>query len=142
MVSTLHGSFFNDELVIKLISPFILLVYHYAFVAIGAECVRFLRNADHILRQQRRSSKMKKQIIKNDLDSNAHDTAFSRRSFLKITGIAGGGMIAATNVPKLNALDFIDSTSANPQKPRGQWLPTTCQGCTSWCSKQIYVVDG
>jgi len=43
MVSTLHGSFFNDELVIKLISPFIMLVYHYAFVAIGAECVRFLR---------------------------------------------------------------------------------------------------
>jgi len=85
---------------------------------------------------------MKKPIIENDLDSNAYDTSFSRLSFLKISGLAGGGMIAATSVPKLNAFDFIDSATANSQKPRGQWVPTTCQGCTSWCSKQIYVVDG
>jgi len=85
---------------------------------------------------------MKKPIIENDLDSNAHDTSFSRLSFLKISGIAGGGMIAATSVPKLNAFEFNDSSRTNPQQPRGQWLPTTCQGCTSWCSKQIYVVDG
>ena len=24
----------------------------------------------------------------------------------------------------------------------GQWMPATCQGCTSWCSKQVYVIDG
>jgi len=51
MVSTLQGSFFNAEWVIKLIAPFIKLVYHYASVAIGEECVRFSRNTDHILRQ-------------------------------------------------------------------------------------------
>jgi len=25
---------------------------------------------------------------------------------------------------------------------KGEWRPTTCQGCTSWCSTQVYVVDG
>ena len=85
---------------------------------------------------------MKKQATEKDLSSNARGSAYSRRSFLKLTGMAGGGMIAATKVPKLNALDFINSTAANQQKPSGQWLPTTCQGCTSWCSKQVYVVDG
>ena len=24
----------------------------------------------------------------------------------------------------------------------GEWKPATCQGCTSWCSKQVYVIDG
>jgi len=85
---------------------------------------------------------MKKQVIETDLDSNAHDSAFTRRTFLKLAGMAGGGMIAASNSPKLNALDFIDSSIADQLKPSGQWLPTTCQGCTSWCSKQIYVIDG
>jgi len=85
---------------------------------------------------------MKKQVIETDLDSNVHDSAFTRRTFLKLAGMAGGGMIAASNSPKLNALDFIDSSIADQLKPSGQWLPTTCQGCTSWCSKQIYVIDG
>jgi len=85
---------------------------------------------------------MKKQVIETDLDSNVHNSAFTRRTFLKLAGMAGGGMIAASNSPKLNALDFIDSSIADQLKPSGQWLPTTCQGCTSWCSKQIYVIDG
>jgi len=85
---------------------------------------------------------MKKQVIETDLDSNVHDSAFTRRTFLKLAGMAGGGMIAVSNAPKLNALDFIDSSIADQLKPSGQWLPTTCQGCTSWCSKQIYVIDG
>ena len=33
------------------------------------------------------------------------------------------------------------STGAQGQG-MGQWLPATCQGCTSWCSKQVYVIDG
>jgi anaerobic selenocysteine-containing dehydrogenase len=28
------------------------------------------------------------------------------------------------------------------QMASGEWLPTTCQGCTSWCSKQVLVQDG
>lgn len=24
----------------------------------------------------------------------------------------------------------------------GKWVGTTCQGCTSWCAKQVYVMDG
>ncbi|WP_028116765.1 arsenate respiratory reductase molybdopterin-containing subunit ArrA [Ferrimonas senticii] len=68
----------------------------------------------------------------------------SRRRFLRasatsaaLAGITGSLVLTplaeamAANLPKI---DLRTGT--------GQWHPTTCQGCTSWCAKQVYVMDG
>ncbi|MBC8503235.1 MAG: molybdopterin-dependent oxidoreductase, partial [Chloroflexi bacterium] len=56
-------------------------------------------------------------------------------------GLSGAATIAATNAPKLRAFNFIDPAKAQ-SIGMGEWKPTTCQGCTSWCSTQVYVVGG
>ncbi len=63
-----------------------------------------------------------------------------RRTFLKLAGAGAISMLlSAVRKPELRALT---ETISAPQMASGAWLPTTCQGCTSWCSKQVYVVDG
>ncbi len=64
-----------------------------------------------------------------------------RRMFLK-TAVATGAAVAVGSAfnPALRALKpsgkVLSSTS------QGEWKPTTCQGCTSWCATEAYVVDG
>jgi anaerobic selenocysteine-containing dehydrogenase len=69
------------------------------------------------------------------------DYKITRRSFMKKTSAATGGVIAlgGTFKPALRALAQTGETTAGGA---GEWKSTTCQGCTSWCSKQVYVVDG
>jgi anaerobic selenocysteine-containing dehydrogenase len=63
-----------------------------------------------------------------------------RRTFLKIAGVTGTAIaIGAMYKPALRSL--VESSSQTSIR-NGEWKPTTCQGCTSWCSKQVYVVDG
>lgn len=68
-----------------------------------------------------------------------------RRDFLKLSVIAGataaiGG--CAQSDPGMNAL------AANPKGNKkigegpGEWKPTTCQGCTTWCPAEVFVQDG
>jgi anaerobic selenocysteine-containing dehydrogenase len=64
----------------------------------------------------------------------------TRRNFVKKAAVAGAAVTLGTTLkPALRA--FADTGSAN-YTVNGEWRPTTCQGCTSWCSKQVYVVDG
>jgi anaerobic selenocysteine-containing dehydrogenase len=74
------------------------------------------------------------------MSEDLKDKGISRRSFLKATAAAGAAVSLGTGVvPQMKALAAASGpTGAEP----GQWLPATCQGCTSWCSKQVYVVDG
>jgi len=54
----------------------------------------------------------------------------NRRDFIKAAAVTGVvAALAATLNPTLKAL-----------AATGQ--PTTCQGCTSWCASEVYVVDG
>lgn len=59
-----------------------------------------------------------------------------RRDFLKTVALAGSAMLVYQ--PVLNAF----------QKPKpgedqfqtlGKWIPSTCQGCTTWCAIEINV---
>ena len=69
--------------------------------------------------------------------------ALSRRTFLKLTGAAGGAVLAAGHLPAPALRAFATAPAATVmQMASGEWLPTTCQGCTSWCSKQVLVQDG
>jgi anaerobic selenocysteine-containing dehydrogenase len=68
------------------------------------------------------------------------DAKLSRRSFMKASAVTGTAMGLGTGwKPTLRALA---QTSAPPSAGMGEWKAATCQGCTSWCSKQVYVVDG
>ncbi|MBI5442120.1 MAG: molybdopterin-dependent oxidoreductase, partial [Deltaproteobacteria bacterium] len=62
-----------------------------------------------------------------------------RREFLKVS--AATSAAAAVGLPRLNA--FAKSHDAKaPDTPPGQWVASTCQGCTAWCPTEIYVQNG
>jgi anaerobic selenocysteine-containing dehydrogenase len=70
-----------------------------------------------------------------------NDYKITRRSFMKRASTATGGAVVLGTAfkPALRTLAEASETAAGGA---GEWKPATCQGCTSWCSKQVYVVDG
>ncbi|MBR9984710.1 MAG: molybdopterin-dependent oxidoreductase [Desulfosarcina sp.] len=83
-----------------------------------------------------REKRERKSLMKDFLGN----ISLSRRSFIKASAATGAAVAAGSGLSfELKALAA--STGAQGQG-MGQWLPATCQGCTSWCSKQVYVVDG
>jgi len=70
---------------------------------------------------------------------NISKIKMTRRKFVK-TMAATGVVAGATGLaPALRAFAQTDKPAFHES---GKWMPTTCQGCTSWCSVQAYVVDG
>lgn len=64
----------------------------------------------------------------------------NRRRFIKNIGIGGAGAITAGMLaPKFKAFSQVNDENKIIE---GEWKSTTCQGCTSWCSQQVYVVNG
>lgn len=64
----------------------------------------------------------------------------SRKEFLKIS--AAAGLLAAGvkfNKPMLSA--FAQGSTGITYE-EGQWKPSCCQGCTTWCPVQVKVVNG
>lgn len=61
-----------------------------------------------------------------------------RRDFLKTAGILGAG--AFTFNPVLEAFSKI--MTPMPHLLTGDWFPSTCQGCTTWCPIEVFVQDG
>ena len=73
-------------------------------------------------------------MIKNLLEK----TRITRRGFLAGSAAAGGATALSLN-------PFVWALANNRVKfvpGSGQWLPTVCQGCTTWCVKEAYVQDG
>jgi anaerobic selenocysteine-containing dehydrogenase len=66
------------------------------------------------------------------------DTTLSRRSFL-----FGGTALGALAGLELNPIAKAIAAERIAHSPgSGEWIPTVCAGCTSFCTKQIYVQDG
>ena len=61
----------------------------------------------------------------------------NRREFLRATIAAG--VAVAMDGPVLNSLAFAEK-ALGPGK--GNWIPSTCQGCTAWCPVELFVQDG
>jgi anaerobic selenocysteine-containing dehydrogenase len=61
----------------------------------------------------------------------------NRREFLRATIAAG--VAVAVDGPVLNSLAFAEK-ALGPDK--GNWIPSTCQGCTAWCPVEFFVQDG
>lgn len=62
----------------------------------------------------------------------------TRRGFVCASTLALGA--AAAGGPSLRA--FATTNDVEPAESKGKWIPSSCQGCTSWCSVQVYVEDG
>lgn len=64
-----------------------------------------------------------------------------RRDFLKASAAAGAA-IALTG-PSLNAFAAgkADDKAIGGTEP-GEWIPSTCQGCTAWCPVEFFVQKG
>jgi len=62
-----------------------------------------------------------------------------RRDFLKIS--AAVGAVATVGLPKLNAFAQTASQKTSGGND-GEWIPSTCQGCTAWCPVEFLVQDG
>lgn len=62
-----------------------------------------------------------------------------RRDFLKITAVAGA--VATVGLPKLNAFASNHMAKAG-EASAGEWVPSTCMGCTAWCPVEFYVQQG
>ena len=64
-----------------------------------------------------------------------------RRTFIKTTAFVAGGL--ALSAPALRAFAPYDEKKKNKmQAYEGQWVPSTCQGCTTWCAIEIFVQGG
>ena len=63
----------------------------------------------------------------------------TRRNILKASAVAAGAAAIGGTLPPLRALTVARETG-NPEG--GRWVSTSCQGCTTWCSAQVYVVNG
>jgi anaerobic selenocysteine-containing dehydrogenase len=64
-----------------------------------------------------------------------------RRDFLKVT--AAGGAATGFSGPLLNAFaNGADHKIGTATIAPGTWLPTTCEGCTTWCAIEVFVQNG
>ncbi|MBY5992206.1 arsenate respiratory reductase molybdopterin-containing subunit ArrA [Ferrimonas balearica] len=76
--------------------------------------------------------------------NNDKPVDLSRRHLLKGTAVGtallglGGGYLFQ---PVVQAMEQV-LPKVDLRTGTGQWVPTTCQGCTSWCAKQVYIMDG
>lgn len=59
----------------------------------------------------------------------------NRRDFLKVTAAAGA--VATVGLPRLNAFAASEGTANGTAA--GEWIPSTCQGCTAWCPVEFFV---
>jgi len=71
----------------------------------------------------------------------------TRRDFIKKSAATSGVVLAAgtavhamADKPKTSAM--AEATAQSKSLGPGEWVATTCQGCTSWCSAEAFVQDG
>ncbi|MCK5009317.1 MAG: molybdopterin-dependent oxidoreductase, partial [Deltaproteobacteria bacterium] len=63
-----------------------------------------------------------------------------RRDFLKLSAAAGAAVTVGK--PVLNAFAEEAKAKVVIGELPGEWKPTTCQGCTTWCPAEVFVQDG
>ena len=68
----------------------------------------------------------------------------TRRAFIQASAATASLLVAGcatqTAAPVTSAMTVRPAKAAGPAK--GEWVSTTCQGCTQWCAVQIFVEEG
>ncbi|WP_027389593.1 molybdopterin-dependent oxidoreductase [Chrysiogenes arsenatis] len=62
-----------------------------------------------------------------------------RREFLKASAAVGAVAVAS---PTLNAFAQTGTGASAMGEAEGKWIPSTCQGCTTWCPVEFFVQNG
>ncbi len=70
------------------------------------------------------------------------DTKLTRRTFTKTAAAAGTMFLAGSAFKPISRALAATARDSSGVGANGEWRPTTCQGCTSWCAAQAYIVDG
>ncbi|OEH86622.1 dehydrogenase [Desulfuribacillus stibiiarsenatis] len=65
----------------------------------------------------------------------------NRRSFIKATAISSATIVSGSLSLKYFSEKARAQGDINPETQQGEWKPSTCQGCTSWCPVQVYIVN-
>ena len=67
-----------------------------------------------------------------------------RRSFLKVMGATGAGAVAASYLSGCGLRQGDDPYNPLPvgAYDEGEWIPSGCAGCTTWCPVTVNVVQG
>jgi anaerobic selenocysteine-containing dehydrogenase len=85
-----------------------------------------------------RSDKKTLQQAPGLMNELLENTSITRRGFL-----TGGATVGCATALSINPLTGAFADGRAWFAPgSGKWLPTVCQGCTSWCVKEAYVQDG
>ena len=68
----------------------------------------------------------------------------TRRTFIMASGISAGAlMTGCAGMAQAPLHSALIPRKAKPSSPAtGDWVASTCQGCTQWCAVQIYVQNG
>lgn len=67
----------------------------------------------------------------------------TRRSFIMASSASAAWMATGCATPAAPLSSALTPRKAGPSAPAtGQWVASTCQGCTQWCAVQIFVQDG
>ncbi len=68
----------------------------------------------------------------------------SRRSFLKVSAATGIGaaVLSGCAGTRVAVQDGPQADGRARPLAQGEWKPAGCAGCTSWCSKEAYVLNG
>ena len=67
----------------------------------------------------------------------------TRRTFIMASGGTAMGLSGACSSLPGPVTNAFTPRKAGPSSPApGQWVASTCQGCTQWCAIQIFVHDG
>lgn len=69
----------------------------------------------------------------------------TRRDFIRASvafagAVAAGCAVTGEGIPVTSAMALRKAKAGGPAK--GDWVASTCQGCTQWCAIQIFVQDG
>lgn len=67
-----------------------------------------------------------------------------RRDFIKTTGLISAGFAASMilSSPVLRAFEKKTDKHEKTLAYEGKWVPSTCQGCTTWCAIEFFVQNG
>ncbi len=84
-----------------------------------------------------KNNKKKRKTMMADFLKNVK---LSRRTFVKAS-VTTGAAVVFSNGLKLE-MKALAAGTASSIEGMGKWMPATCQGCTSWCSLQVYIIDG
>jgi anaerobic selenocysteine-containing dehydrogenase len=70
---------------------------------------------------------------------STQEKSLTRGDFMKGAVLAGVSLAMGSGLRSLKAATAAPKDKTSDQ---GKWHPTTCQGCTSWCSIQVLIKDG